>query len=144
MSRLVVTRSVHAPIDVVFNTVADITEFSKALPHIVKVEFLSDTRKGVGTRFRETRVMNGREVSNELEVTEYVQNDRVRIVSDSHGTIWDSLFTVRPEDGNTTLTMTMDASAYKLIPRFMNFAIRGMVRRAVENDLDMVRAFCEK
>src|SRR6185295_361887 len=89
--RLVVMRTIDAPIDVVFRTVADITQFSRALPHIVKVEFLSDARLGAGTRFRETRLMKGKENVTELEVTEYVENDRVRLVADNHGVVWDSV-----------------------------------------------------
>ena len=81
MSRITVTRTIDAPIDLVFQTVADERRLSQALPHIVKVEFLSDVKAGVGTRFRETRLMNGKEATTELEVTEFVENERVRLVS---------------------------------------------------------------
>jgi hypothetical protein len=69
--RWVVSSSIAAPIDVVFSTVAAINQFSRAIPHIVKVEFLSEVRAGVGTRFGETRLMGGREAATELEVTEW-------------------------------------------------------------------------
>jgi carbon monoxide dehydrogenase subunit G len=103
MSRMIVTRSIKAPLESVFRTVADINQFSEAIPHIVKVEFLSDAKTGVGTRFRETRLMNGKEMTTDLEVTEYVDNDRIRLVADSGGTIWDTLFTVRTEGEHTVL-----------------------------------------
>lgn len=54
MARIVVTRVINAPIDVVFNTVAHFQQFSAALPHIVNFEFLSDSETGIGTRLRET------------------------------------------------------------------------------------------
>ena len=86
MSRITVTRTVDAPIDLVFETGADERRFSQALPHIVKVEFLSDVKVGIGTRFRETRLMNGKETTTELEVAEFVENERVRLVAtDSQG-----------------------------------------------------------
>lgn len=44
----------------------------------VNVLFLTDSEKGVGTKFRETRMMGKREAGTELEVTEYVPNERVR------------------------------------------------------------------
>lgn len=91
MSRITSTRFINAPLDLVFKTVADIQNFSKAIPNIVDVEFLSDQKSGVGTCFRETREMNGREASTELEVTEYKENDHIRRVADSHGTVWDSV-----------------------------------------------------
>lgn len=144
MPRTIVTRTIRAPADVVFSTVADIGQFSKAVPHIVKVEFLSDVRSGLGTRFRETRLMKGRESRTELEVTEYQPNRRVRMVAESHGTVWDTLFEVRSESGFCVLTLTMDARARSLIPKIMNVLIRGMVRKAIEKDMDAVKAFCER
>ena len=113
-------------------------------PRIVNVEFLSDVRSGVGTRFRETREMDGKKATTELEVTEYVDNERVRIVSDTHGTVWDTVFSVREIDGKTELEMVMDANAYKLLPKLVNPLIKGAIRKAIEADLDGVKAHCEK
>lgn len=143
MTRTTITRIIDAPINIVFNTVADISQYSEAIPHIVNVEFLTESKTGIGTRFRETRVMKGKEVATELEVTEYVENDRVRMVADSHGTVWDSLFTVNSENGQTSLTLTMDARAYKFLPRLMNPLIKGMIAKAVAMDMDMVKEYCE-
>jgi len=135
---------IDAPVALVFKTISDITNFSKAVPHIVNVEFLSDIRSGVGTRFRETRLMKGKEAETELEVTEYAENDRVRMVADSHGTVWDTLFSVTPVAGKTELTLTMDAKAHKLLPTLMNPLLKGMIKKAIEDDMDSVKAFCEK
>ena len=79
----------------------------------MKFEFLSDTHTGVGTRFRETRVMKGKEQPTELEITEYIENERVRMVADSHGTVWDTVFSVALYGDGTRLTMVMDARAYQ-------------------------------
>jgi carbon monoxide dehydrogenase subunit G len=144
MSRITVARNIAAPFPVVFKTVADINNFSQAVPHIVKVEFLSDVKSGVGARFRETRIMNGREASTELEVTEYVENSHVRLVADSHGTVWDSIFTVRQVGANTELSLTMDANAYKFLSKLMNPLMKTVIRKALEKDMDSVKAFCEK
>ncbi|HKV42698.1 MAG TPA: SRPBCC family protein [Blastocatellia bacterium] len=143
MGRLELTRIIDAPIGVVFRTVADISSFSKAIPHIVKIEFLSDIESGIGTRFRETRLVKGKEVSNDLEVTEYAENDRVRLVADSHGTVWDSVFTVKSQRGRTELTLVMDARPYKLLPKVIYPLIRRMVEKSIEQDLDSVKTFCE-
>ena len=145
MGRTTVSRTIQAPIETVFDTVAHIENYSKAVPHITKVELLSDTRSGVGTRFRETRLMGKREVSTELRVTEYVANDHVRLVTDQGGTVWDTVFTVQPAaDGAVELTMVMDANAHKLMAKIMNPLIKGMVQRHIEKDMDAVKAYCEK
>ena len=88
--------------------------------------------------------MNGKEATTELEVTEFVENDRVRFVADSHGTVWDSVFTVSQAGESTDLELTMDARAYKLLPKIVNLLIKGMVQKAVEKDMDAVKTYCER
>ena len=141
--QLTVQRTIDAPIDRVFDTVAHIENFSQAVPSIVRAEILSEVKTGAGTRFRETRLMGGREATTELEVTEYVANDRVRIVADSHGTVWDTLFTVRPEGDATELVIAMDARPHTLVTRIMTPIMKGFFRKGMEKHIDEVRAHCE-
>lgn len=145
MGRITVTRQVTAPVERVFDAVAHIENFKEAVPDIVGVEFLSDTKRGVGTRFRETRQMGKRTATVELEVTEYVANEHIRIVSDAGGTIWDTTFRVQAAGaGRAELSMVMDDKAYRLLAKLMNPMIRPMVRKAVERDLDAVKTYCER
>ena len=88
--------------------------------------------------------MKGKEAVTELEVTEYIENDRVRLVADSHGTIWDTVFTVRTENTQTELTMKMDSKAYKLLPKLINPLIKGMIKKAIMKDMDSVKTYCER
>ncbi|MGI9628151.1 MAG: SRPBCC family protein [Longimicrobiales bacterium] len=143
MSRVTVNTHINAPVDKVFDTIAHIENFAKAVPHIVSTEFLSDTRSGVGTRFRETRRMGKREVSNDLEVTEYVENDHVRIVTDSHGAVWDTLFSVKEKGGGTELAMVMDGRPYKFLQRLLVPLMNPMVKKAVVADMNAVKGYCE-
>ncbi len=144
MATTTASRMIDAPAERVFETVAQIENFSKAIPHITGIEFLSKQRKGVGTRFRETRVMGGREATTELEVTEYVPNEKVRLVSESGGTTWDTVFTVHPVAGaGTELKMVMDSTPHKLMAKIVNPLVGPMVRKALEKDLDGLKEHCE-
>ena len=143
MKPIIATRTIRAPLELVFRTVSDIRNFSQAVPHITNVEFLSDQHHGAGTRFKETRTMKGREHTVELSVTEYVDNESVRMVSDAGGTIWDSLFEVSEQNDAVELKLQMDVRPYTLPARLMNFLIRGMVVKGVESDMDAVKEFCE-
>jgi len=145
MTRTEISRTIDASIGVVFSTIADISNYSRAVPHIEHVEFLSEARTGVGARFRETRLMGGRKASTVLEVTEYVPDERVRFVSDQGGTIWDTTFTVEPDgDGNgTRLALVMEAKPYRLVSRLITPLMKGVVAKAIAADLDAVKAYAE-
>lgn len=143
MTQTTVITKINASVEKVFSVIADCSQFSKAVPHIIKVEYLSENTTGLGTRFRETRLMGKREMSTELEVTEYSENEYVRMVSDQGGTIWDTLFTVIDHEGQTNLKVVMDARAYKFLARIFNPLIKGMIKKAIEGDMDAVKAYCE-
>ena len=145
MTRTTISRTIRAPIEAVFDAVSDISRFSEAVPHLVRVEFLTESRVGPGTRFRETRRMGKREASTVLEFTEYVKNERVRLVSDAGGTVWESLFTVTPVgDGESTrLDLVMEARPYRLLARVFVPLMKGAVTKAVEGDMDAVKAWVE-
>lgn len=137
------SRTISAPVEAVFDCVAHIQNFSNAVPDIAKVEFLTQSRRGVGTRFRETRVMKGRESTTVLEVTEYEVPRRIRFVSDEGGTIWDTVFTTEATDEGTRLDMVMDARPHKLWARVVNPLFGRMISKAVEEDMDAVKVYCE-
>lgn len=143
MRRATVSTTIAAPVEKVFETIADVESFQRAIPHIIDIEFLSGQRSGTGTRFRETRETNGKRAITELEITECVTDDRVRMVADSHGTIWDSLFEVRGVPEGTELTITMEAKAHQLAARLATPLVMPLIRSAMKSDLEMVKLYCE-
>ena len=143
MSTITVTKHIEAPKELVFETISDIQNFSQAVPDIKNVEFLTEQKYGVGTKFKETRDMNGREASTILEVTELVENAHIRLVSDTMGTVWDSVFTVERREDGTELTLIMDAKAYKFLPKIINPLMKSFMKKALEKDMVAVKKYCE-
>lgn len=143
MSTFHVVKQIAAPQDVVFEAVSNINRFAEIIPDIVNVEFLTEQHVGVGTRFRETRDMNGRKATVELEVTEYDAPEHCRILSDTNGCVWDTIFTVTSAGAGSQLEMKMEARPYRLLARILNLLIRSMIAKAVESDMEHVRLHCE-
>ena len=145
MSRTEVQRTIAAPADLVFAAVADVEHFARAVEDIERVEFVSETRAGLGTRFRETRVMRGREATVELEITEFAPPERVRFLSEAGGVQWDTVFEVTAAgDGSTRLSMVMEATPLTFMARLFMPLMKGMVRKAIASDIDAVEAYCER
>jgi len=144
MKQFTSERTIDAGIDEVFDVVAHIENFQKALPHITKFEYLTEQSRGAGTRFRETRIMRGREATTELEVREYEPPRTVRMVSDAGGTVWDTVFRLSGEGSTTRLHMEMDAIPHKLIAKLSLPLMGRVVAKAIESDMDGVMAYCER
>lgn len=143
MKQFTSQRTIEAGVEEVFDVVAHIENFQKALPHITNVEYLTDQRRGVGTRFRETRMMGKREATTELEVREYEPPNIVRLVSDTGGTVWDTTFRLTGTSAQTVLSMEMDAIPHALMAKLSLPMIGRMVAKAIETDMDAVKAYCE-
>lgn len=54
-----------------FQALTDLEGSAQWMPHIVGIERVGDVREGVGMRWRETRMMRGKEATEEFEVTHY-------------------------------------------------------------------------
>ena len=143
MKPVIAKRTIRAPAELVFDVISNVAELSRVDADVIGVEFLTESRAGVGTRFRETRRMKNREHRTELEVAEYDPPDRVRMVADTNGTVWDTLFTVDERDGKSTLTIRMDCRAHGLLPKILNPLMKGVFAKGIEGHLDKVKAFCE-
>ncbi len=143
MSIIALEESIAAPADTVFRSVTEIERFPEIQPDVVSVEFVGEKRGGLGTRFIETRRHGKKEMKTDLEVTEWVENERTRMVTDSHGTVWDTLFEVMPDGERTTLRITMDARPHKLLPKIMNPFMQGFFRKGIASYLELLRDHCE-
>ena len=138
-------REINAAASKVFDTVANIENFRRAVPDIVDVEFLSEQRAGLGTRFRETRMMRGKQASTTLEVTEFQQDQVIRLVSDEGKTVWDTVFQVTPLGaGQAQLEMNMDCRPYSMLSKLLIPLVLKIVGQAVEKDMDAVKQHCEQ
>jgi len=134
---------IKAPIETVFDRVTNVENFTTVAPYIKSIEFLSEHRSGIGTRFRETRIMKGRETSTELELTEYDSPYHARFISDTGGTVWDSVYTTEAVQDGTKLTLLMEARPHKLAAKLITPLIMGMVSKAIDEDNLAVKAHCE-
>ena len=129
--RWVAVRTINAPPDRVFRTVADPEEFTSQ-------------HSGVGTRFRATRMSRGKPAAFDQEVVEYVAGKHVRMDNVTHGTLWIGMFDVAAQDGQSVLTLKMDSQTDRWLPRIMTRLIAPMVQKALEKDMDAVKAYCER
>ena len=144
MMKLTASTSIAAPIDKVFTAAADFANAADVIDGIKKVEMLTDGPVGVGTRFRETRVMYGREASEEMEVTEFEPNERYALGCVSHGCLYRTVFRFAPTDEGTDVDMEFAATPQTLIAKIMSILTRPAMKgiaKIVEQDLaDIKRA----
>ena len=144
MTTVTVEATIAADPDAVFRAVSEIERFPEVNPATQSVEFLTDQHVGAGTRFREVRVMSGQEAAFDLEVADYDREARtIRFVNETHGTLWDTTVTVSSEGAGARARFAMDCIGSTRVKRVMNWLMSGMFRRAMKQQVDSLKDYCE-
>lgn len=141
------SKHIATPVDLTFDVFSDIPNLQERVDGIVKVEVLSDVSQGVGTRWRETRVMFGREATEEMEISAFRPNQFYEVVASSRGVDYHSLYTFAEKDGGTQVEVVFTGKPTTLPAQLMSL-LAGLFKNATvqafEADMENLKAICEQ
>lgn len=148
MKPILVSESYQAPVDRVFAAFTDFANAADRIPDIKKVEVLTPGPVGVGTRFRETRVMLGKEATEEMLVSAYEPNRMIELSASSCGSQFRMTFHVTPTADGARLDGAIHARAVSLMAKIMapllGWMMSGMMKKCVQKDLAHLKASLQK
>jgi len=139
---------IKAPVERVFEVFADIANCAGRIKGITKVEVLSETRSGLGLRWRETRVLFGKEATEEMEVTAFDAPKSYVVEARSHGMHYVTTFTFEPGAGagSTQVSWVFDGKALSLGAKLMTplmLLFKGATEKMMKQDLLDLKAYLE-
>lgn len=146
---ITVSRDIAAPPASVWEVITNVDRYADVLSGVQRVERLDDgTGFGVGTRWRETRTMFGREATEEMEVAAVDPGTGYTVVADSRGTVYTSGFHLEDAgEGRSRLTMTFGAAPSGLVAKVLSATVGRLfvrtTRKLLQQDLDEVGAAAE-
>lgn len=109
------------------------------------LERISGPELGVGTRWRETRKMFGKEATKEVEVTSVTPGQAYTVLAESHGSKYHSQLRVEASGGGeSVLTMSFDAEPQSFGAKVMGTLLgplaRSATKKAITQDLADIAA----
>ncbi len=130
----VVTKDISASQEQVFTVFSDLRNAGRRISGINKLEVLTTGPVGVGTRWRETRTMFGKEATEEMEITAFEPPHSYRVEAHSHGAHYISDFTFTPiDDGEATrVAMRFQGIPQTVMARIMALLMGKMMKGAVD------------
>lgn len=145
--KMSMTLTVHANVDEVFRMCTDLRHAPERISGITRMEVLTDGPIGVGTRFRETRVMFKKEHTEEMEITEFTPGRSYTVECESCGCHYRSGFDFTPSGDGTNVTFRMDARpltwAARLMAPISALMFSPMMKKCVGQDLADIKAAAE-
>jgi carbon monoxide dehydrogenase subunit G len=148
MSELSVSRDVSVSPEELWGLITDLDRSPNVISAVTSVERLDDGAGfEVGTKWRETRLIFGRESTEVLEVTEMDQGRSYTVEADSGGAHYRSVITVEPAPAGSTITITFGAEAAGAVSKVLAGTIGrlfdGGTRQALVQDLDDIAVVAE-
>jgi hypothetical protein len=133
-------KTIHEPVGKVFATFTNLREAAHHVNGIKKLEVLTDGPIGVGTKFRETRVMFKRESTEEMEITSFEPNQSYSVGCHSCGVEFNTTFRFVPKGDSTEVQMNMNCKPVSLFAKIVSPLTSLMVgptmKKCLNSDLD--------
>lgn len=141
---------INAPREIVWRIITDIDSAAERIGAIRAIEVLDrggeDPRHPlIGLRWRETRVMFGKEASETMTITGAVENDWYETIAHNHGMVYRSRLDLEDAAGGTVLRMGFKGEAQGIGARLMSavmmpFFKKGTIKALQQDLLDIRQA----
>lgn len=146
--RVTVKQQIKADIDSVFSFISHPEGYPEAIDGILKVEILSEQKSGLGCRFKETRMMYGKEASEIMEFSKVEAPYLLESTAASHGASYRSWHKLSQVDdavvelelGFEGIAQSFSAKIFSILSIFFV----GGIRKALEADLLNLKEYLEQ
>lgn len=144
MNPITASTWIAAPQSEVFACASDLANAGRWLTGVKNIEMLTTGPMAVGTKWRETRVLGGRESTEEMTVSAFHPPRSYTVKCDSHGANFTSVLMCEPDRGGTIVSMDMQIRPVSFVAKLMSPLMRmmaGKLRKCLSQDLaDLKRA----
>jgi hypothetical protein len=139
--------SINADRKRVFEVFSNLDDATANIDAITKVEVLAGPAQlNLGTKWRETRTMFGREATEEMWVTGYERDVSYVAEAESRGTHYRSEYRFTPEGSGTRVDMTFEGTPLSFGARLagvLGALFAGAAKKALHQDLVDLKRVCE-
>lgn len=144
---IIVSEEIDAPRERVWNLITDIDTWSDTISGIVSIDVVDRPESGViGLKWRETRVMFGKEAIETMWITAAEPNRWYETRAENHGAIYTTRLSLEDAGDKVVLTMTFSAKATTLVSRLMSvvsFLFNSTLAKMLQKDLQDIRKVAE-
>jgi len=150
MAKISLSKSLNAPVERVFQAFTDFERAADRIDAIQGLEVLTEGPVGVGTRFRETRIVFKKEATEEMLITGFDAPNSYTVGCESCGAVFETVYRFAPEGpGGAATRVEVDfvAKPVTLLAKLMSPLSLLMIKscgKAMEQDMEDLRRVVEE
>ena len=135
--------------EAIWAAITNIEHASEIISGIKNIEVLDKPANGlVGLRWRETRILFGKPATAEKWITDAVENEFYKTRAEDGGFVFLTTMSISESSRRVTLTSSHHSKPQRIVARLMSIPMRllfkGVIRKAILQDLNDVKAAVEK
>lgn len=140
---------IDQPVEKVWQAITDIENCQAMISAIIGLDVLyKPDNQFVGLKWKETRLMFGKEATETMWVTDAVENKYYQTRAESHGSIYISKLSVEEKGHGTLLTMGFTGQAQSLVMKMLSLLMTPFMKKPMvkmlDQDLQDIKAFLEQ
>lgn len=142
--------NINAEPSKIWTAITDIKNSADMIKGIIKIEVLEEPEEGIiGLKWKETRLMFGKEAEETMWITDAEENVYYRTRAESHGSVYISELRITPIDAESCeLSMTFDGTPTSFFAKLMSAVMmpffKGSMVKMLEQDLSDIKRFVEE
>jgi len=122
--------------EAIWNVISDIKNSDKNISGIQKIEILKEATDGIiGLKWRETRIMFGKEATEDMWITHAESNSYYKTRAESHGAVYLTTMKIEEKENHCTLSMAFESESVSFMAKIMNVVFGGMMKKSTEKAL---------
>ncbi|QDU82127.1 Polyketide cyclase / dehydrase and lipid transport [Polystyrenella longa] len=144
-----VTESVwiDAPQEEVFRKGSDLPHCEEWIEEIIRIELLTEGPVGTGTRWRETRMMFGKQSTEEMSITRFEPPQMYQAEAYNCGSQYITQIHFAAENGGTKVTSNFNCVPQTFFAKIMvcltGWMMKGMLRKMLLKDMTDLKSAVE-
>lgn len=130
-----------------FNAFSDLKNLANNVRAIKGIELLTPGDVGIGSKFKETRVMFGKESSETMEITQFSPPDYFKEEAQSNGMHYVTEWRFIDEGNKTTVSIDFSGTATTITAKLLNVLfsfMTGGMKKAFLADMDDLKKMLEQ
>lgn len=132
----------------VWEVISDIENSVNVISGISKIEIIDLPKNNlVGLKWKETRIMFGKEAEELMWVTHCKIHDYYQTRAESHGAVYISRLSITEENDNVILEMSFEGQGLTFMAKIMNAIFGSFMKKSMEKvieiDLKDIKTACE-